>query len=135
MGQELKKKYAFWMRPDTKAKIEEIYRSDNCSSQSEFVEKAVSFYAEYIAAKDSSKFLPLTLTAMIRGTMDDSESRIARLLFKMAVEQSMMMHVLASEVEITDEELSRLRGRCVNEVKRTGGRINFDDAVKFQRGE
>jgi hypothetical protein len=38
-------------------------------------------------------------------------------------------------VEITDEELSRLRGRCVNEVKRTGGRITFDDAVKFQRGE
>jgi len=60
---------------------------------------------------------------------------MARLLFKLAVEESMMMHVLASGLEISDTELSRLRGRCVNEVKRTSGKITFDDAVRLQSGE
>lgn len=123
------------LSPEIKQLIRKHYKQDNCKSQNEFIEKAIRFYAEYIIAKESSEFLTNTLSAMIRGTMDDSEHRTARLLFKLAVEVSMMMHVLASGLEISSEELSRLRGRCVNEVKRTGGQITFDDAVKFQSGE
>lgn len=44
----------------------------------------------------------------------------------------MMMHLLATTLDITDEELHRLRGRCVAEVKRTRGKIRLDDAVDFQ---
>ena len=33
------------------------------------------------------------------------------------------------------EELRRLRGRCVNEVKKTKGKISLEDAVRFQQGE
>ncbi|HPO77536.1 MAG TPA: hypothetical protein PLI23_10265 [Thermoclostridium caenicola] len=44
----------------------------------------------------------------------------------------MMMHLLAVTLEITDEELHRLRGRCVAEVKRTKGKIRLEDAVDFQ---
>lgn len=31
--------------------------------------------------------------------------------------------------------LSRLRGKCVNEVKRLNGKISFDDAVRYQKGK
>ena len=41
----------------------------------------------------------------------------------------MMMNVLASELDITPEALEKLRGRCIQEVKRTGGGITFKDAV------
>jgi hypothetical protein len=50
------------------------------------------------------------------------------------VEISMMMHLLAATLEVTDEELHRLRGRCVVEVKKTKGKIRLDDAVEFQSG-
>ena len=53
----------------------------------------------------------------------------------MAVELNMMMNVLASELDVTPEALERLRGRCIQEVKKTGGAITFTDAVKYQRGE
>jgi len=122
------------LSPQVRQLVAHLYESDNCKSQNEFIEKAIIFYAEYISVQDNSQFLPHTLVSAIRGTLDDSENRVARLLFKLAVEVSMMMHVLASGLEITDEELSRLRGRCVGEVKRTGGRITFDDAVGFQKG-
>jgi len=123
------------LSPQVRQLVADNYGRDNCRSQNEFIEKAIRFYAGYISSADSSEFLCQTLSSMIRGTMHDSENRTARLLFKLAVEVSMMMHVLATGVEISDTELNRLRGRCVNEVKRTSGKITFDDAVKLQSGE
>ena len=69
------------------------------------------------------------------GTVEDSEHRIARLLFKLAVETSMMMNVLAAGMEISEEDLRQLRARCVREVKQTNGNISLKDAVKYQKGQ
>lgn len=71
----------------------------------------------------------------LRGTVEDSEHRIARLLFKLAVETSMMMNVLAAGMEISEEDLRQLRARCVREVKQTNGNISLKDAVKYQKGQ
>ena len=67
--------------------------------------------------------------------MEDAENHIARLLFKLAVELNMMMNVLASELDVSPDALEQLRGRCIQEVKKTGGSITFKDAVRYQRGE
>ena len=67
--------------------------------------------------------------------MTNAENHIARLLFKLAVETNMMMNVLASEVDVSPEVLERLRGRCIQEVKKTGGAVTFADAMKYQKGE
>ena len=80
------------------------------------------------------EYLPPALVAALRGTVQDSENRIARLLFKLTVEISMMMNVLAAGMEISDEDLRQLRARCVREVKQTNGRINFKDAIDYQKG-
>lgn len=77
--------------------------------------------------------LPLLLSA-IRATVQASEDRICRLLFKLAVEMDMMMNVLAAAMEIPEEQLRELRGRCVQEVKKTHGMISLDDAVEYQNG-
>lgn len=66
--------------------------------------------------------------------MQASEDRICRLLFKLAVEMDMMMNILAAGMELTDEDLRELRGRCVREVKENRGRISFEDAVDYQKG-
>ena len=47
----------------------------------------------------------------------------------------MMMNVLASELDTRPETLEKMRGRCIQEVKKTVGCITFVDAVKYQRGE
>jgi len=133
MPDKNKQKYAFWLRPETAQLADEMYRRDNCGSRSEYMEKAIRFYTGYISEKDSSQFLSHTLAATLRGTLDDSENRIARLLFKLAVEVCMMTHVLASGLEIGDDEMNRLRARCVAEVKRTKGRIGFEDAVNSMK--
>ncbi len=57
-----------------------------------------------------------------------------RLLFKLAVEQDMVMNVLAAGMEISDDALHSLRGRCVQNVKKTSGSVTLDKAVEYQRG-
>ena len=105
---------------------------DNCKSRSEFIEKALSFYMGYLGTEDISSYLSKALLASIQGTLQKTENRVANNLFRLSVEISMMMHLLATTLDITDEELHRLRGRCVAEVKRTRGKIRLDDAVDFQ---
>ncbi len=132
---EVKTRIPVWLYPSTLELVDRSMSMDNRRTRSELIEAAVRFYAGYITAKDASEFLTHTLVTAIRSGQDDSENRIARLLFKLAVEVSMMMNVLASGLEITDEELRRLRGKCVSDVKRTSGRVTFDDAVRYQHGE
>ena len=59
---------------------------------------------------------------------------MASLLFKMAVELCMTLHVTAATNQIDADTLSRLRGLCVEEVKRLHGAVRLEDAVKFQNG-
>ncbi len=106
----------------------------NCRSQNEFVEKALQFYCDYLTVSDCTTILPPIYLSALRGTVQDTENRICRLLFKQSVEMDMMMNVLAAGMEIPDEQLHALRGRCVQNVKKTNGSVTLDDAVHYQKG-
>lgn len=135
MPETNKQKFALWIHPDTTAMVKKLYKSDNCKSRSEFIEKAVRFYCGYLAAQDTVDILPVSITAAVSGAVQSSENRMARLLFKLAVEMSMMMNVVAASAEVDDISLRRLRGKCVEDVKKSIGAVNFDEVLKFQRGE
>ena len=47
----------------------------------------------------------------------------------------MMMNVVAAGTELDDINLRRLRGKCVDDVKKSIGSVNFDEVLRFQRGE
>lgn len=131
---ENKKKFALWIYPDTLEKVEKNYKDDDCRSKSEFIEKAILFYTGYLTAADYRTYFPNVIVSTMKGNLDSLENRMASLLFKMAVELSMMLHVTAANNDIDENTLSRLRGMCVEEVKKLHGNISFDEAVRFQKG-
>jgi hypothetical protein len=59
--------------------------------------------------------------------------RIGKLLFKMAVEESMMMRLLAMDESLTFSELEPLRKWAIQTVKKTDGGLNFDDILRIQQ--
>ncbi len=130
-----KVKFAMRIKPETQELVRQWYEKDNCQSQNEFIEKAIHFYVEHLAAEESSRFLPSALVAALRSTVQGSENRIARLLFKLTVEISMMMHVLAAGLEIDASQLDALRWQCVQEVKKTNGSITFKDTLTKSQGD
>ena len=129
-----KERTAIWLYPETIERLDSWLEKDNCKSRSEFVEKALSFYMGYLGTEDTSQYLSKALLTSIQGILQKTENRTGSNLFRLSVEISMMMHLLATMLNITDEELRRLRGRCVAEVKKTKGKIRLDDAVEFQSG-
>ncbi len=131
---ENKKKFALWMYPETYEKVETLYRDDNCDSRSEFIEKAVLFYAGYLTSKDQNGYLPNVVTSTLKSIVAESDNRTSRMLFKIAVELAVLQNVVAATNEIDEVTLSRLRGECVKEVKRLNGSLSFDDAVDWQKG-
>ena len=131
---EVKTRIPVWLYPSTLEVMDRAMKIANCKSRSEYLEKAALFYAGYVSGQDATAYLPPALASVLRGTVQDTENRICRLLFKLAVEQDMVMNVLAAGMEIPDEQLKALRGRCVQNVKKTSGSISLDDAVRYQRG-
>ena len=127
---EEKVKFLMRIDPDTDRKIKTAMPNANCRSQNEFVESAVRFYCDYLAAEDVANFLPPIFVHAMRDTIKCSEDRISRLLFKLTVEISMMMHVLAMGLEVNTNQLDQLRWQCVQEVKKTNGSISFKGTVQ-----
>ena len=52
----------------------------------------------------------------------------------MVVEQDMTSNITAAVNQIPLDDLERLRVRCIQDVKRTNGVINLEDAVRYQNG-
>ena len=99
-------------------KLEKHYRDDGSRSKSEFVERAINFYCGYVTAENYRDFFPKVVLSTIQGTLDSFENRMATLIFKMAVEISVLNRVTAATVDVEELNLTRLRGRCVEDVKR-----------------
>ena len=104
------------------------------ASRNDFIRDAIDFYLEYLRRNNSVKFLTPALESVISAKVRDSEERLARLLFKLAVELAVTMNVVAANSDIEDITLERLKGECVKEVKRLNGNFTFKDANDWQKG-
>ena len=128
-----KRKVSIYLPHETMAQIEQAYHKEDCRSRTEFIEKAVQFYLDYLSAEDGYSLLPNSFLSSMKSIVAESDNRVSRLLFKQAVEMAMMMNLLANLSEVDDVTLARLRGECVKEVKRLNGSFSMEDAVRWQR--
>ena len=93
---------------------------DDCGSRNEFVVKAVNFYADYLAGLENG-ILPAAIQSAIDGRLGMFEDRMARLLYKVAVEMDMGMNAVLDCIQVDDDYLRRLRADSVRSVKATNG--------------
>lgn len=64
--------------------------------------------------------------------INDTEQRLARLLFKVAVELGKLTHLLAVANDVEDETLRQLLVTCINEVRKINVTIDCEVAVRYQ---
>lgn len=114
--------------------MDKLYADDNCRSRSEFIEKAIQFYAGYISAGNSREYLPNIVTSTLKSIVAESDNKQNRMLFKLAVEIAILENLVALFQDVDPVSLERLRGECVKEVKRLNGSFTFEDAVDWQKG-
>ena len=132
---EKKQRIAVWLYPDTLRAIDNAMEQANCKSRSEFLENSARMYAGYISANNALTYLPPVLVSAVRGAVQDTENRIARPLFKRAVEVDMVLNLVAGTLRVDETTVTQTRATCIENVKKTGGTVTFDAAVKYQRGD
>ena len=128
-----KEKFSLWVRPETLKRVDELYQKDGQRSRSEFIEKAIRAYVGYLRADNSPGMLPNYMVSTMKAIVDSSDTRMCRMLFKLAVEMAIMMNVLAAYCDVEEESLANLRQECINEVKRINGTLGFEDAYHWQK--
>ena len=132
---ENKHKHSMWLSDELWAEVKDAYRADGCSTINQFVDKGLRFYLGYLKAKDAGDYLPRVLAQTLDGKLGSFGDRIGRLLFKLAVNDDMLTHILAAGAEVDElTALDKLRVQCVNETKQTHGSVEFKDAYLFEKG-
>lgn len=117
-----------------KATLERRYTEDGSRSLTAFIENAIDFYLDYLSANNAGLFLPTSVQSYLDGRLDQFENRMASLLFKQAVELDMGMSTLADCVKLDEEYLRRRRANSIANVKRTNGRLRFEQIAKDTDG-
>ena len=133
MSDENKKRTAVWLSPGVIRRMDSWLEEDNCSTRSEFIEKALRFYMGYLATEDTSAYLSQTLVDTLQGIVADNSNRLRTMIFKWCVELNMMGHTIAAHFRADPINRRELRAYAVDEVKRTNGQISFDRALDQQR--
>ena len=131
---EVKVRMQTWYKPSTLEIVDRLYKQDNCRRRTEFIEKAILFYAGYLSTENARGYLPNVVTSTLKEIVDSSDTRQNRMMFKLAVEIAIVQNLIAATQDIDPVSLERLRGECVKEVKRLNGGFSFEDALAWQKG-
>ncbi len=130
---DVKRKFPLWIYPSLLAEVDSLYKTDNCYSMTEFMEKAIRFYIWYVTSGNAQDYLANVIPSAVKGIVDESANRMGRLLFKIAVEMAVVENILAAVCDVDELEVTRLRGQCVKEIKSTNGLLSFEEALRWQR--
>ena len=125
-----KNRLTFRPSDETRQRIEQWYRADNCSSLNDFIEKAVNDYIDRLVINGDNRVLPTAITSAIDGRLGLLEKNLSSLSFNHAVELDMIVSIVAEAFNFSREDLTRLRAQSVKNVKATNGCISLKKRVQ-----
>lgn len=127
----------FYIEKEVLETADGLLEAAGVRSRNEFVAEALKFYCGYLNSGKAEDYLLRSLSSVLTGTVRDTENRLARMDFKIAVELSMLAHMIAyhSESRIGEDAFRKLRAKCVEEVKRLNGAVELDEAYRYQKRE
>jgi len=119
-----------WVTPEEIEKIEKAQEENGCPNRSEFVRDAVKFYIGYLNNNKNVNFISPVISSVIKNEIDGAVRNISSMLFKLAVEESLLAEILAWYGNYEPENLEDMRELCKYKVATTHGAISFEEARK-----
>lgn len=123
---------AFYIEEDLLEQVENLLQQADARSRNEFVNQALKFYIGYLTSEKIENYMLSTISSVMHSTVKDSENRMARAIYKLAVETSKLSHVIAYSHGVDEDALRKLQAKCAEEVKKINGAVNFEDAYFYQ---
>ena len=134
-GNAEKTKFSIRVDTDLVELADTYIQSSAVKNRTELIENALRFYLGFLTAQKAEDYLLQSLSSVMTGTVQDSENRLARMDFKIAVELSKLSQVIAYSHDIDEDALKQLHLKCMEEVRRINGAIDFESAYKYQKRE
>ena len=125
-----KKRFPLRLKAETMQKIEQWHTASNCRSKNEFVEKAVNFYADYLALNSDNQILPKAVLSSIEGRLGMLEKNLSAATFNHAVELDMLVGIIAQSYQFSQNDLEKRRAQSVRNVKATNGRVSLEKCAR-----
>ena len=112
---------AFYIDEELLEQVDDLLEQADVRSRNEFVNQALKFYIGYLTSEKIENYMLTTISSVMHATVKDSENRMARAMYKLAVETSKLSHVIAYSHGVDEQTLSKLQAKCAEEVKRING--------------
>ena len=131
---ESKNRHTVWLTDETWSKVKDHYRTDNCSTQNEYIEKAIQFYSGYLDTEQADNYLPRVLSDVVEGKLSALGSRIGKLLFKLSVDDAVMAHLIAAIADVDLDTLKKMRSGVSRMSRKRTARSILRTPTNSRRG-
>ncbi|MBR7132426.1 MAG: hypothetical protein IKD04_02735 [Clostridia bacterium] len=122
------------MTAEQDAEINEFVENGYAKSQNDFINKAIEFYMGYLRNEKNTDYIAPILSSVIKSQITDIERNISEIIFKLAVEVAKQNHISVCRGYISEEVLESLNDMCCRDVASNNGRVQLENAYRFQHG-
>ena len=109
--------------------VDTFIKKHGFHSRNEFFEKAAENLIADEAIKSSGDVMSEKLAKAVENVSEDNAKAISKGLFRYAVQLEMLMRIIAKTNHFTDDELEDMRKEAVNNVRRTRGKVRFEEIL------
>ncbi len=124
---EDKYKITVRMEQELKQEIEKILAESHAKSLNAFIIKAVEFYLGYLRQGKNLDFISPVLSSAIKAETRTMERKLSEMMYKIAVQLSMVNQLMIDEKEFYPEYLDELQEWCAEKVASINGIIALED--------
>ena len=129
MDSENMKRVGLYLDKDLVKRADDMVKQFHFKSRNEFFAAAVENYiADYLLGSNESAVSD-KLGKSIAKYSEDNAKAISKGLFRYAVQLEMMCRVLAIDRMITKDVLEGMRHEAINNVRRTRGKVRFEEIL------
>ena len=129
MDSENMKRVGLYLDKDLVKRADDMVKQFHFKSRNEFFADAVEYYiADYLLGSNESAVSD-KLGKSIAKYSEDNAKAISKGLFRYAVQLEMMCRVLAIDRMITKDVLEGMRHEAINNVRRTHGKVRFEEIL------
>jgi len=130
-----KRRFPLYMTVEQDAEVNQFVDNGYAKSQNDFINKAIDFYIGYLRNEKNIDYIAPILSSVIKSQMNDVTRNFSEMIFKLAVEVAKQNHLLSLGLRIGEEDLIDLNDRCCRDVALNNGRVQFENAYRYQHGE
>lgn len=128
MDSENMQRISLYLDRELVKRADRFAKEQGFSSRNELFSHAVESLMADNALQDND-ILGDKLAGAVLKLSEDNAKAISKGLFRYAVQLEMVMRVLAELSEYTPEQVEEMRREAINNVRRTRGKVSFEDIL------